>query len=239
MKGLLYKEILLSKQWLIFLACMEVVFSTVAILIAATVGKSDIGIVMIVHIFIAIAMYFLSGVLDDAYFSHDEKNKWSIFVSATPGTMKEQILCKYYIIFIENLAILFIGYILDVITTAIVGNVTASVGQIYFLLFCISLFIKAFVNAFNVYFGSDAGKSAFVISVILVFSLIGLWFLFGDISGIMDMEKSLMDLITEFLNDGAMIWIMALLPYISVATYYFSYRISTKIYRKGVESYAE
>lgn len=239
MKGLLYKEIVLSKQWLIFLACLEAVFSAVVIFVAGIDGSSDPGKVMTVHIIIAFAMYFLTGVLDDAYFSHDEKSKWSIFVSATPGAMKEQILCKYYVILLENLFILFIGYILDVVTTVIVGDVTASAGQIYFLFFCISLFIKAFINAFNVRFGSDIGKTALGISVVLVFGLIALWFLFGDISGIMNMEKSLMDLITEFLNDGAVIWIMAILPYIAVAAYYISYRISVNTYRKGVESYAE
>lgn len=239
MKGLLYKEILLSKQWLIFLACMEAVFSAAVIILAVCVKNEDPGIVMATHIIIAAAMYFISGILDDTYFSHDENSKWSIFVAATPGTMKEQILCKYYIILLENLLILFWGYILDIVTAAVLDDVTAFAGQFYFLFFSISLFIKAFINAFNVRFGSDVGKIAFGISVAVIFGLIALWFLFGDISGFMDMEKSLMDLITEFLSDKVIIWIMTLLPYVAVISYYLSYRISAKIYRKGVENYAE
>lgn len=236
MKGLLYKEILLGKQWLIFLAVIEVVFSAVAIFMAVI---SDAETAMAVNILISFAMYSITGVLDDAYFSHDEKSKWCIFVSATPGTMKEQILCKYYIILLENLAILFIGYIHNVIAVAIIGDPDASVVSLYFLFFCISLFVKAFVNGFNVRFGSAAGKKILMIFVGLAISSFGLWFLLGDISVIMDNTGTFMEFIADLFSGTTAMWIIALIPYVACSAYYISYRISAKSYRKGVESYAE
>ena len=80
-----------------------------------------------------------------------------------------------------------------------------------------------------------------IAGIILITSGILLYALFGDISFFFSLNEdyTLLDVIKEYLSSEKVVFALSLIPYISVAMYYFSYRISLALYRKGVETYEQ
>ncbi len=232
MKGLLYKEFLMMKPHLIFIGVVQLVASIFMIVMALL--KNDPMFINMVCYFL---MIYLLSILDSDAVAHDEKRSWIIFVSSTPDTMVGQIRCKYYFSLILNLILLFWNYYIDMVTMAICGDPTASACQVFLVLFCIFILYKAILLPFNIRFGTKSGSAVMGISTMALLTIAGLYFLFGDISFLY--KGNFEEFIMNFFNNNGVLWIIAILPYVAAAGYYLSYKISTKIYRKGVENYGE
>lgn len=134
MKGLFFKEIYLSRINLLFLLVMQVI-SIISIVCVELLGTHDMQAIAMIEIFSALVLYFLAYLLVDSYFLNDETKKWGIFVTATPGTYKEQLLCKYVVILIENILILYIGFIMDTVCCTIAGDSSYSASGVFFFCF--------------------------------------------------------------------------------------------------------
>ncbi len=236
MKGLLYKEAVLSKPWLIFLAFIEAVC-----IVAICINESGIELSMVFNICCALIMYLLTGIVDNnSHFAPDEKNNWRIFVSATPGTMREQILCKYLFILFENMAILVVGIFLDFVVMFMTLSFSLAASAVIFVAFCAVLFAKALVLPFLVRFGAVIGEKIFLIVFTLLLVAAGGYFLFGDVSFLNgDNRKSIYEFIFGIVCSNAFKWISILLPLVAGGAYWLSYRISLKLYRKSMDCFGE
>ncbi len=234
MKGLLYKELISCKSNFKVLVGMLVCFAALQIFVSLSQGAATI---MFNGAICSLTMFMLCGFLGDMLFSNDEKQPWNAFVASTPGGMKEQILCKYYVILIINLICLFTQGIIDTIVVAVNGDPMASSSTVTFVLFCAEILAQAFIVPFSVRFGAVGGRSVMITILLAVVGAVGIYFLFGDISFI-SFDDPFSQLF-RFMQSGVPMWIIAALPYASMLLYYLSYKVSEKVYRKDVENYGE
>ena len=229
MKGLLYKDFFLLRNGLIFVAVFQTILSGVCI------SFPLIGLDTKMILLLTSVCYYLSflilALVNQELFAHDERRLWSAFVSSTPQAARGQVACKYYMILIENLVLLFFCYLTDVIVLCVADDVTISAIAVGMLIFCLRILIHAVEIPFMIRFGSNVGvavKSALLALLVLV--LLG-YGLFGDIAFLFGDDP--IAAVYEYVTSGKVIWIVALIPYVAAGAYYLSYCISVKLYKEA------
>ena len=66
-----------------------------------------------------------------------------------------------------------------------------------------------------------------------------LYFLFGDISWLIEMEDDPVTAFMTWLQSGDIVFWLGLFPFVAVAAYYLSCKISVRLFRKGAENYEQ
>ena len=242
MSGLLYKNFYVNRSSLLFSLVTQLLCCAVILLVCFFQGGKpflDEGANEAVVIFSL--LYYLGSMLPamatSELFRTDEGKTACSFAMSVPTGAKGQVEAKYYYILIENLLILFIGFITDTITMVLTDG-TVYLTTVLFMIFCWRIWVSSFEIPFMIRFGSQRGlniKGA-VFGIIMMLGFI--WFLFGDISFLMDNDDPISALM-ETLQNGDVVFWLSLFPYASIVAYYLSCKISVKIYRKGAESYEQ
>jgi len=147
------------------------------------------------------------------------------------------VTAKYYAVLIWHLALLFVCFIADTISIAVYGSAAISAVTVAVVIFAFRMLVMAFEIPCMVRYGATTGINVEGSVVGILFMLAGIYALFGDISFFL--QENVKEAIWDFLMSGNVIWILALLPYVSGVAYYISYRVSLKMYRKGAESYGQ
>ena len=242
MSGLLYKNFYINRASFIFSLITQAVCSLVIILMLIfTSGRELNEDVVRETIFVFALVYYLGSMLpamaSGEVFRTDEGKPACAFVMSSPAGAKGHVESKYYYILIVNLAILFMGFLTDVFSTAMTGGMI-SLTLVLVLIFCWRLLVSAVEIPFMIRFGSEHGmqiKGAVVASVLMLGVI---YFLFGDISWMLDAEDPIKG-IMDMLQNGNTVFFIGLFPFISVAAYYLSCKLSVRIFRKGAENYEQ
>ena len=242
MSGLLYKNFYVNRASFIFSLITQAVCSLVIILMLIfTSGRELNEDVVRETIFVFTLVYYLGSMLpamaSGEVFRTDEGKSACAFVMSSPAGAKGHVESKYYYILIVNLTILFMGFLTDVFSTAMTGGMI-SLTLVLVLIFCWRLLVSAVEIPFMIRFGSDHGmqiKGAVVASVLMLGVI---YFLFGDISWMLDAEDPIKG-IMDMLQNGNTVFFIGLFPFISVAAYYLSCKLSVRIFRKGAENYEQ
>lgn len=232
MKGFLYKDLVMSKMSLIVIAVMTVLSAITEIGFECSNKNPDAAIVGYA---IVIMAFYAIGLLDTSLFTFDEKRLWQNFAASTPQSFRAQAQSKYLLVLAINLFPVFVFLVSDLVGALIVGRYFGSVSQIAFAMFSFQIFISAVEIPFFIRFGSKNGANIKLAIIGVIFLAIGIYLLFGDISFLF--EGNFSEFIINFFDKGGIVWAMALLPYVSLALYFLSYRISVSLYRKGAECY--
>lgn len=248
MKGYLYKDFVLFKSALRILFGM-----TVFILLVGCIGMTELQLAFegptpekaqsiasmsaICYFFVFLLLTPLSGSL----FGPDEKPTTVGFIFSTPRSARGQIQSKYYFLLILNLFLLFLCFITDTIIMGRMGGYASSASLACMMFFCLSLILLSIRIPLHVRFGSAMSFPVMLVGITLLFFGGLIYALFGDISFFFNLNEdyTLLDAIKEFFSGEKMVFVLSLIPYISVALYYLSYRISLVLYRKGVETYEQ
>ncbi len=225
MKGLLYKDFLLSKAMLIVLGVI-----TAIIFIEYIIGAANAVILM----FMA---FFLTGIMNCEIFRKDENAAWCCFAASSPVSFRGQVGSKYIFLLLENIVILSGFFITDAIAVLAAGDTSYSAIIPVFMIFCWRILMNAVEIPFLIRFGSDKGLNIKVGVIGTVLAIAGIYMLYGDIS-FLDSPDPIGELIKLFSTEK-LIWVYALFPFVSCGAYYLSYRISLALYRKGCESYEQ
>ena len=242
MSGLLYKNFYVNRASFIFSLITQAVCSLVIILLLIfTSGRELNEDVVRETIFVFALVYYLGSMLpamaSGEVFRTDEGKPACAFVMSSPAGAKGHVESKYYYILIVNLAILFMGFLTDVFSTAMTGGMI-SLTLMLVLIFCWRMLVSAVEIPFMIRFGSEHGmqiKGAVVASVLMLGVI---YFLFGDISWMLDAEDPIKG-IMDMLQNGNTVFFIGLFPFISVAAYYLSCKLSVRIFRKGAENYEQ
>lgn len=238
MAGQIYKNLYLCKSSIIFITVLAIISSGICIATTA-LGSATPSFNISEYTFLfAICYYFIyftGGISLTTLFTCDERATWVSFSYSTPGSARCQVLSKYYTMLLINVWITFICYISDSIVGVICpgGSVLTAIYDI----FVITVLYNAVTMPFLIRFGGDKGLATAGIALGSVVFAVMVYFLFGDISFLYVDDP--MGVIMELLTSEGMLFITAILPYISLLLYYLSYRISLKIYRKGAEDYGQ
>ena len=243
MKGLLYRDFVLFKKsfwtlmgvgiFILIVFCFGIAEMNTAFGISSPEEALEITVANSMGYF---CFFFLLTPLSAGLFTPDEKPTTVGFIFSTPQAAKGQIQSKYYFLLILNLVILLLCFITDTIIMGRVGEYASSASLACLMFFCMNLIFLSIRVPLHVRFGSAMSFPVQIAGIVLIFFGITLYALFGDISFFME-EHDLMTMLKEYLSSSKVVFALSLIPYISVALYYLSYRISLALYRKGVESY--
>ena len=239
MSGIIYKNFLAYKLDIIVLGAMDLI-SIIAILlaVASAPAHSQEGILMSVCPMIYFFMFFMVSIFDHQLFAADEKRTIGSFNISCPLGAKGHVEGKYYTLLIVNIATLVICFLTDTVICLIADNIMYSMGSALMIIFCGNILYTAFANPFYLRFGIMFGNTVKFGSIGVLF-LIGLiYFLFGDISFILESENLLETVMALLSSDVAMI-ILSIFPAVSILLYWVSCKISVPLYIKGVEAYEQ
>lgn len=182
--------------------------------------------------------FWLPSMASSTLFSVDESKTCCAFAMSLPQGAKGHVEAKYYYLLILNLSILFITFVCDTITTAMLGGAMSNTTMLVFI-FALSLLLSAIEVPFMIRFGSQRGLSikGAVIGGVFIFAF--LYILFGDITWLIENENDPIAALMEWLQSGDILFPLSLFPIVCIALYYLSCKISVKLFRKGAESYEQ
>jgi len=250
MRGLLYKDFAVIKKELLLSGVAILLFSIPLFLPWTAIREANGGAtdaesigIMVFGVFPFFVYIFIFGIIDavqNGIYAHDERKVWSAFVMASPLRANAQVLSKYYLSLLLAFSVYIWGFVCDYISMLVTG-VGGSASGIYTLFFWIHIIMRALEIPFLIRFGQSHGRICkILIMAVLVF--IGIvYLLFGYIP-----ENLSLDACFEFIFcltsnqemfSTAALGVVALLPYVAIALYYLSYKVSCKWYEKGVEAY--
>lgn len=229
MKGLLYKEFFLLRSGLIFVAVFQTILSGICVSLPL-IGLDARMIVILTSISYYLSFLILA-LVNQELFAHDENRLWGNFISSTPQAAKGQVACKYYMILIENLVLLFLCYLTDVVVICAADDVTISAATVGVFIFCLRILIYALEIPFVIRFGSNVGVAVKGVLLALLVLILLCYGLFGDIAFLFGDDP--IAALYEYVTSGKVIWIMALVPYAAAGAYYLSYCISVKLYKEA------
>ena len=237
MSGHIFKNFYLCRGNVIFVAVMQALVSATILFVVSFSGDTLGDEYSVLASMCYAIVFFLTGFSNSEYFKCDEKPTWVSFVASTPLAGKGQVAGKYYTILILNVSVLFCCFVTDIIATAIIGDMTKSMGGVLVLLFSIEMLICAFEMIFFVRYGANAGSGVKGIVLGVFIAMVMIYILFGDISFFFS-DDPLADFM-KFLAGPVPMWITTLLPFAAVGLYAASYALSLKLYRKGAENYGD
>lgn len=246
MSGLLYKNFRLNLSSMIFslvtafFCCLTMILACMFmyVLPGKTPEGDDIQSLTLGFVMCYFLAFWLPSMASSTLFAVDESRTCCAFAMSLPQGAKGHIEAKYYYLLILNLAILFITFISDTITTAMTGGMVNNT-IIIILAFTLVLLLSATEIPFMIRFGSQRGLAIKGAVIGAVFIFVFLYLLFGDISWLIENENDPLSALMEWLQSGNVIFVLSLLPYVSIAAYYLSCKISVKLYRKGAENYEQ
>ena len=237
MAGLLYKELILNKKSL-FSALIGILFISIYALIPAR-DVLEGPIYTFSMLSICLVIYMLSGAAQQGVFMSDENKRWTYFVTSTPQGVKGQILSKYYFSLLIGIATLVYCTLIFSINAVIQGE-DCGVLSLAIAMNVAQLILRSAEFPFLVRFGSKYGNNmrialAFaLVFIVIVYMLFGDMSIFGTFEGFMEWFTSLLE--GKAFGDG-ILTVISLVPIFAALMYYFSYKLSCKLYPKGVENY--
>lgn len=244
MAGLLYKEFILNKT-MILSTCIGFLFFTGmwmfpadadSIIGSDELSRSVYGFMLSLS---GVIMYLMIGSIQQSIFMPDERKKWADFIGSTPLSIKGQVASKYIFSLILSFAMLtYLSVILSI--NAVIQGRDSGVMNVMIIIFILQIYLRSIEFPFIVRFGGKTGNNfRIAISFVLTFGVI-IYYLFGDLSifGTMDEFFDWFFGIISGKGFGNVLSLLtALSPFIAGAMYYISYRISCRLYMKGVENY--
>lgn len=259
MRGLLYKELYLLRKD--FLFCFGYVLAIVIIL-GITSGIafwfSDLGgfpnpsvsvIMILIEMFIVI--YFCLAMFRKVI-KTDTGREWGYYSVTIPGSEKKSVAVKYMVLFIAY----FISFVLCKLADIFAGLITGEAIDLSAVILAI-IFFQIFFSAIELplgyRFGTDKGEGIKICLFLAIALIICIYLLFGNIEWLMGengIVKEVMKAAEANQNVGDAIYnefkgmiermqlwgiiVSSCLPHAAVICYYISYRISCKVYKKGV-----
>lgn len=241
MKGLLYKNFMSCRLAFAGLGFMIISYGIILFCIAdvavTNLRLTGEGTEMFTAIWTFFYFLFFMMILTlyAELFKADEKTITYSFYFSTPQSATGLIQSKYFFLLLLDLGVLFACFLMDTVLMLkmeeyAVSNLTTCITLFSTLLIFMSINIP-----FLVRYGSKANKEKASLYILIFFSIIAIYGMFGDISFFF--TENILLAIIEYLHSPKMIFLTSLTPYVAVIMYYLSYRISLKLYRKGVECY--
>ncbi len=185
---------------------------------------------------------FFAYIFQSELHKTDEKCLPIYFAVSSPAGVNGYVKSKYISCFIIGFAALNICLITDSIACSILEHRTelipTSFQGLYTGFFMLTLFLNAIEIPFIVRFGYKKGVNLKAGLFVLLIVAVGIYFLFGDISMFGSMEdfmQFLIDVLNGTRGGTTLVAVSALTPIAVGVLYCLSYKLSCKLYLKGVE----
>lgn len=183
--------------------------------------------------------YFMQGELHKG----DEKRLPVYFAIASPAGLNVYVKSKYISTLLVPFAAMNICLLTDLTANAIL-DLRSDVVQppsfmgIYTSMFMLIILLSAIELPFMMRFGVKKGGNLKAGVFLALIAIVGIYFLFGDISMFGSWEdfiQFLIDVMNGKRGGSTLAAISALSPLVTGMLYFLSYKLSCKLYLKGVE----
>lgn len=248
--GFLYKEIRQNTKSIItviLLPFLILVFLTCCLAIVSLSedygGENWIIITLTSDLFrilsIALGFFSVSGLLLSV-FHGDDKKLWAYFIASAPKGVERFLYTKYVVSFAMCGLYFVSSYVAETILAflswAVLENELMSFTIISIIVFFMLILMNAFSIPMMLRFGEKKGS---IINVIIMLCLaIGAILILSFVP--MEIQDKIFAWIAGFLTNDftdLTVLLMGLFPGISVGAYIMSYKVSCKIFMKGVNEY--
>lgn len=248
--GLLYKELRQNTLPFILAACVPLLFAVFPFCFSAIevmTGSADVykmfemSTNFIIRGLMYIAGFFTVSGLMTEVFKGDDKKLWAYFVISTPQGVKGFMYRKYIITLMMNLIYMISGifseHILATVNYFVTGTeLTTNMQSLYLLGVFMLLFTSAFDIPFTVRYGSKKGSMVKMITMLSI------------LTALIVIYNMLPENVREWITNGAVAvfngesgdmptLILSFCPYIALAAFLLSYKVSCKMFLKGVNEY--
>ena len=248
--GLLYKELKQNRIVFIFATLTPILLTAFPFCFSAIeVMTNNAGVnelfetatnTIIRGLMCVCGIFVVSGLMSEV-FRGDDKKLWAYFVVSTPQGVKGFLYRKYVVTVMINLVYMASGIFADNLLATMnyfaTGNeLMTSMSSLYILGVFFLMSVSSLDIPFTVRYGSKRGS---IIKMIIMMSLCTV-----AVAAYSLMPEDIQEKVTQVLislyngeaNDALML-ITSLLPYIIFAAFLYSYKISCKIFMKGVNEY--
>lgn len=243
MFGLIYKDIIANKK--IIKIMLIGLFLIILVMNSAVSGYADVGEKNMMSYFIPvmcghICIYVIMGCIQQEVIKRDERKLWAYYITSTPDGVKQQVGSKYLFVLLTTVIGFSLCMVLDYVTSLTFGIMPEMFMSLYMLMMYAVILINAVEIPFVIRFGNKAGNNyRSIVFVIVVFAVL-VYALFGDIAAFSSSEK-FMEMISSLLSgevkSAGLAIVIAAFPYIAGVLFFFSYKLSCKLYLKGTECY--
>lgn len=240
MKGLLYKEFVQNQKTLLLLFFIMLLMSSVMFGQNEEVDAATIEMVQpLIGMMVYSIIFFMLNLFQPNFMQADEHKKWSGFVISSPNGVEKIVYAKYVFLLMLTGLVTIWCFVIDGLSGSINGIGITGTG-IYISFFYLNLFLTALDMPFMMRFGTRAGgiyRSVLFFGVVIVGFV---YALFGDLSMFGSLEDFCGRIYTMFISEelpGWMLLLSGVFPFVSMALYYTSYKLSCKLYVKGVTHY--
>ena len=248
--GLLYKEIKQNRYHILLAAILPMGLMLFAVLVVAFAFAFNrenfeasyqevITGKLMTFITLAIGYFIASGVLTSIFIG-DDKKLWAYFIVAMPKGIKGFLYYKYVLCFAMNglymVAWIFTNSIMNTLQYALLGTEAESMNNIVLAIFFALLFFTAIDIPFMIRFGAKKGNTIklWVMMALVSVAVVGFALLPASIS---DMIMEVFIKLFHGEANGTLMLLVSVCPIIVLAAYMLSYKISCRLFMKGVAAY--
>lgn len=267
MTGLLYKELRQNKMGLIlcaaapvgiFLAMMVLPFAdylagdtSLAESFRSVTGRDpengpSWNLLLLLPIFYTL---MVSGVAQMSSFTQDETKKWGYFTASHPKGYCIAVYYKYVVIFLMQVLTMvsleMTQMLFYFVEHLVLGTTPSDMSGSYSFIFMMVVFVQMFIRMFDLPFmfryGAKRGSNAKATAIAVLLFAGFVYLLYGPLPESFDViAERFSDLWDQFQAGKANDWLyygLAAFFWMTIIGTYVSYKISCKMYMKGVEQY--
>ncbi|MGN1135918.1 MAG: ABC-2 transporter permease [Oscillospiraceae bacterium] len=255
MYGLLYKELVLNRKSLFALAFVDMLIYVILFFLFGSAVKESVfepssysDAADIFSCIYALLIFIFVLIIQPQIFSTDESKRWGAFISSSPAQESGQIYSKYMFSFVMLIVSYIWSYFAEGIFDAALSvyygfenDSVLSLNVSFAMVFAV-LLLSAVEFPFYVRFGSKIGSSVKMGIFFGIIMLAAVYLLFGDLSVFGSLD-SLWEFLSGVINGEAFgdvaIFVLSLCALGAFGLYILSFKISCRLYMKGVENFEQ
>lgn len=191
---------------------------------------------------ILLAAYFGMRMMAAGVFSQDESKRKSVMMAAVPDGTARQIYGKYVAVFMAcalfYVSALFTDSFFGWIVFRVTGEMPLNMNNLLILMLFVQMFLRSLDMPFLVRFGSKYGKYVLILTYILAAIVIMITILY--VPAFENIIEVIWDWCSRLMNgelEEEAQFIVSAFPAAAIAAYLISYRISCRLWLKGVANY--
>lgn len=247
MTGLIYKELKINRFPLIMLLLFFIITPTL-VFGGSHYSKDnsfpDPVAAILFGLFFCIISYMILGVFESGFIESGDKKVWAYFIKSTPQTEKGEIAARYMIVFALTLGLFLLLTLVNLILSVIWIEIPLFTLPVIYVA-AIQLMILSIQFPITLRFGHKTGLYLRVGAILLALIIFGILVLYSKAFSIEKLTEKLMLFYEDILGETgntvpkSFIILQKILNTLCIAApvlYFISYRISCRMYLKGVEA---
>ena len=261
MRGLIYKDLYLIKNKIMIMAA-SLMFTYVLMIVVLIVAAKNLTVEVLepmAGIFDFMVVFYIGLMGFNYLLKVDDSRSWGFYGISLPEGGKSIVASRYMSTFILYFVSLTICVINDIVCSLVTGAVI-NMSELYLgIIFCF-IFLNAIELPLAFRFGADKASVIRILISVVIFLIVSIYLLFGNIEWLMGdkgilvilirifrqisetpegsgegfevLSAELKKFVTNMTLKGYIVWAMCY--HLVVLFYYISYRISCRVYKKGV-----